>query len=69
MLRIGDIGLCASPRRAPLVRRAVAPGKVGTREGKPRCALSHGMRKIRAAPRPMRRFRKARDHNGEASAL
>ena len=53
----------------PLVRRAVAPGEGGTREAKPRFALSHGTREIRVIPRPMRRFGKVPNHNGEGRPL
>ena len=53
----------------PLVRRAGAPGEGGTREAKPRIAFSHGTREIRVIPRPMRRFGKDPNPNGEGSAL
>ncbi len=53
----------------PLVRRAVAPGEGGTREAPPRFAVSDGTREIRVIPRPMRRFGKVSNDNGEGSAV
>ena len=52
-----------------LVRRADAPDEAGTRGAQPRYVLPQRTRGIRANPRPMRRFIKALDHNGEGSAL
>ena len=54
---------------SPLVRRADAPGEGGTREAPPRFAFSHRTREIRVIPRPMRRFVKVSNHNGEGSTL
>ena len=53
----------------PPVRRAVTPGEGGTREAKPRIAVSQRRRKIRVVSRPVRRFRKVPHHTGEGSAL
>ena len=53
----------------PLVRRAAARGEGGTREAQPRFAYPQRMREIRVVPRPMRRFVKVSNHNGEGSAL
>ena len=50
----------------PLVRRA---GREGTCEAQPRFALSQRTRKMLVIPRPMPRFGKMPNHNGEGSAL
>ena len=53
----------------PPVRRAVTPGKRGTREAQPRSAFPQPTREIRVVPCLMRGFGKVPDHNGEGSAL
>ena len=53
------------PSRA--ARRCAKRG--GTREAQPRFAFPQRTREIRVAPRPVRRFGKVPNHNGEGSAL
>ena len=58
------------PPPAPLSCGAPPRGaRGGTREAQPRFAYPQRMREIRVVPRPMRRFVKVSNHNGEGSAL
>ena len=61
----GQKGGVAPSTSTPLVRRAGAPGEGGKREAQPRFALSQRTRKMLVIPRPMPRFGKMPNHNGE----